>query len=74
MNKRKEEINLKCIARDILIVKRGLEDEGVESPWLTTLGELASRVSHALRDEAIRPGGVEARLNAIKETLKKALA
>ena len=68
MNKRKEEINLKYITRDILIVKRGLEDEGVESPWLTTLGELASR------DEATRLEGVEARLNAIKETLKKALA
>ena len=74
MNKRKEEINLKYITRDILIVKRGLEDEGVESPWLTTLGELALRVSHASRDKAIRLGGVEVRLNAIKETLKKVLA
>jgi len=74
VNNRKEKINLKCIARDILIVKRGLEDEGVESPWLATLGELATRVSHASRDEATRPGGVEARLDAIEETLKKALA
>ena len=74
MNNRKEIINLKCIARDILIVKRGLEDEGVESPWLATLGELATRVSHASRNEATRLGGVEVRLDAIKETLKKALA
>ena len=62
--------DLKNIAKDILIAKKGLKEEGVESSWLITLEELAARVTHASRTRYAPPGGVEARLGAIKKALK----
>jgi hypothetical protein len=73
-NNCKETTDLKGIAKDILGVKRGLEEEGVKSPWLATLGEIAARMTRVPRGEATCPKGVEARLTAIEETLKKAVA
>ena len=59
------------IAADIRLVKERLEKEGVKSTWLGVLGELAARVKHASSTRHAPTGGVEGRLKAIEETLKK---
>ena len=61
---------LKEIANDIQIAKKGLEEEGVESTWLSVLGELAKRVRNALDTRQTPLGGVEERLKAIEESIK----
>ena len=58
------------IANDIRIARKGLEEEGVESGWLNTLGMLAARVEHASRTRQAPEKGVEGRLKAIEEALK----
>ena len=52
---------LSKIAKDIIIVKKGLEEEGASSSWLSTLGEIAERVSNALNASNTLKG-VEERL------------
>ena len=61
---------LKDIAKDIQIAKKGLEDEGVESTWLTVLEELAKRVRDASTTRQTPLGGVEERLKVIEESIK----
>ena len=60
------------LSKDITTIKRGLEDEGIESEWLKTLGELATRVSYASRNENAPTGSMERRLKGIEETLRRA--
>src|ERR1700712_1025450 len=67
------QLSLIGLREDIYTIKRGLEEEGVKSQWLTTLGELATRVPHASSNGTARLDAVADRLRAIEETLKKAL-
>jgi hypothetical protein len=66
----KASTTLKEIAKDIQIAKKGLEEEGVESTWLTVLEELAERVRDASTTRQTPSGGVEERLKAIEESIK----
>ena len=51
-------------------MKKGLEEEGVESTWLTALEELAKRVRDASTTRQTPLGGIEERLKAIEESIK----
>ena len=61
---------LQSIANDIRTARIGLEEEGVESSWLNTLSQLATRVEDASRTRPTCEKGVEGRLKAIEESLK----
>jgi hypothetical protein len=68
-NEEDRQTDLKAIEQDIQIAIKGLKDEGIESTWLITLGELATRVKHASNTRQTSRG-VEVRLKAIEDTLK----